>query len=373
MKQIDLSCGDSRTILGCYDDNSVDSVVTDPPYALESVVKRFGKDGSAAAKDYGKSGAFQRASAGFMGLKWDTGETAFDPSFWVEVKRVLKPGGYVLAFSGSRTYHKLASAIDDAGFEIRDMCGWLYGSGFPKSHDAGNGWGTALKPAHEPICMARKPLIGTVAKNVAAWGTGAINIDECRVATTDSISNHSRSAESAVSKGKYGDSSEQETHQTEGQLLGRFPANIMHDGSTEVSAMFPDDKAKFFYAPKANQADRDHGLENFDATPTAFGNQAKAELARGNLEHDNGDSGMNKVKMRKNTHPTVKPTELMRYFCRLVTPKNGVILDPFMGSGSTGRGAVLEGFNFIGIDMEPKYVEIAHHRIAAAAAEAAMS
>lgn len=233
---IDVRHGDSREVLKTFADASIDSCVTDPPYALVSIVKRFGADNAAAAKSNGASGVYKRASAGFMGQKWDTGETAFDPDFWAEVWRVLKPGAHLLAFSGTRTYHRMVCAIEDAGFEIRDQIGWAYGSGFPKSHDVskaidkaagavrevvgiasgarnGNGlnidygaygsaetgkynltapatpeaaqwqgFGTALKPAWEPVVVARKPFKGTIAANVMAHGTGALNIDGCRVA-----------------------------------------------------------------------------------------------------------------------------------------------------------------------------------------------
>ncbi len=170
---------DSRDALRELADASVDSVVCDPPYALVSIVKRFGGANAAPAKD--RDGLYKRASAGFMGKRWDTGDTAFDPEFWVEVIRVLKPGGHLIAFGGTRTYHRLVCAIEDAGFEIRDQLAWLFGSGFPKSHNQPGGWGTALKPAHEPIVLARKPLIGTVAANMQAHGTGALNIDASRV------------------------------------------------------------------------------------------------------------------------------------------------------------------------------------------------
>lgn len=372
--------GDSRAALEFMPSNSIDSVVTDPPYALVSISKRFGKDGAAPAK-VGATGAYARASAGFMGKTWDTGETAFDPAFWAGVLRVLKPGGHVLAFGGTRTYHRLACAIEDAGFEIRDQIGWLYGSGFPKSHNQSGeweGWGTALKPAWEPIVVARKWLDGTVAGNLASWGVGALNIDGCRV----------------------------------GDEPGRWPANIIHDGSAEIIEAFPNapgqiadastnadaqktqnvygamrrgrgdeasansdnegdvgfkmkpgarrlDKgsaARFFYCAKASRADRNHGLEGFEAKPLHW---SSGDANPGSFQSANTD------KSAKNNHPTVKPTELMRYLCRLVTPPGGTVLDPFMGSGSTGRGAVMEGFSFIGCELDADYTAIARARIAA--------
>ena len=257
----------------------VDSIVTDPPYHLQSIVDRFGKEGSAPAQE-GTDGAFARASKGFMGKEWDGGDVAFRKETWELALKLLKPGGHLLAFSASRNYHRMAVAVEDAGFEIRDQLMWLYGSGFPKSHNLGDGWGTALKPAHEPIVMAKKRLEGTNKQNKDKYGTGGINIDGSRV---------------------------------EG---GRFPANVMHDGLQE-------DWVRYFYSPKVSKSER-------------------------------GDN---------NTHPTVKPQELMKYLCRLVTPKGGTVLDPFMGSGSTGMAAKDEGFEFIGIEREKEYFEIAEKRI----------
>lgn len=305
-------------------DNSIDSVVTDPPYHLTSIVKRFGKPGSAKAQ-HGTDGAFARASRGFMGKEWDGGDIAFRVELWEQVWRVLKPGGYVLAFSGSRTYHRMAVAIEDAGFEIRDQLMWIYGSGFPKSHNAGNGWGTALKPAHEPICMARKPLMGTVAANIDEWGTGAINIDGCRVPMSECDVDNINSKHRGMDENKYkrpkGNSLNLSTNpmpliKAKAHDLGRFPANVLHDGLAE-------EWARYFYCAKASKKDRGDG----------------------------------------NTHPTVKPTDLMRYLCRLVTPPGGIILDPFMGSGSTGKAAKMEGFRFVGCEMEKEYFEIAKARI----------
>ena len=299
----------------------VDSVVTDPPYHLASIVKRFGKEGSAPAQ-YGTDGAFKRAATGFMGKEWDGGDIAFRPETWELALKLLKPGGHILAFSASRNYHRMAVAIEDAGFEIRDQMMWLYGSGFPKSLNIGDGWGTALKPAHEPIVMARKFIEGTNKQNKEKYGTGGINIDGCR-----------------------------------NEL--RFPANVMHNGLEE-------EWAKFFYCPKTSKAEKNKGLDSFEAKPMAWGNQAKAELKRGNLDWkgNQGDGTKhNKVSMRVNTHPTVKPQELMKYLCRMVTPKGGTVLDPFMGSGSTGCAAKDEGFNFIGIEKEKEYFDIADARI----------
>ena len=298
-------------------DNCIDAVVTDPPYGLA-----------------------------FMGKKWDYDVPS--EAIWAECLRVLKPGGHMLAFAGTRTQHRMAVRIEDAGFEIRDMIAWVYGSGFPKSHDVSKaidklagveitapatdaamqwqGWGTALKPSLEPVTVARKPLTGTVADNVLAHGTGGINIDGCRV-TTDDASNR-----------------------------GRWPANLIHDGSDEVVG-FAGEQSRFYYCAKASKKDRDEGLEGF-----ALGKAGALNMRTDSHSERNGMT----TQPRANTHPTVKPTELMRYLCRLVTPPNGVVLDPFMGSGSTGKAAVLEGFKFIGIEREAAYFEIASARVLAA-------
>ena len=186
--RVTLYAGDCLAVLDTLSENSIDSCVTDPPYHLASIVKRFGKEGSAAAQ-HGTDGLYARASRGFMGKEWDGGDIAFDPVTWAEVLRVLKPGAHLVAFAAAKNAHRMICAIEDAGFEIRDCLQWLYGSGFPKSHnlkDEWAGWGTALKPAFEPICLARKPLSeASVAANVLRWGTGALNIDGCRVETDE--------------------------------------------------------------------------------------------------------------------------------------------------------------------------------------------
>ncbi|MFZ9849689.1 MAG: DNA-methyltransferase [Vulcanococcus sp.] len=339
-----LHLGDCLEVLRTLPDASVDAVVTDPPYGLA-----------------------------FMGKRWDYDVPSVE--IWAECLRVLKPGGHLLAFAGTRTQHRMAVRIEDAGFEIRDMIAWVYGSGFPKSLDVSKaidraagaerevvgvnanscpakpkggagfdaavggealgdmpittpatpeaqqwaGWGTALKPSLEPITMARKPLQGTVAANVLQWGTGGMNVDGCRVGT-DGGTTRSEQAPYAESGWRTG-------HKIEALNAGRWPANLIHDGSDEATACL-EDSARFFYTAKASRQDRSDG----------------------------------------NTHPTVKPTDLMRYLCRLVTPPDGIVLDPFMGSGSTGKAAMLEGFDFIGIERDPAYYAIAERRIGKAAA-----
>jgi site-specific DNA-methyltransferase (adenine-specific) len=377
--------GDCRDVLRDYPADHFDSIVSDPPYGLT-----------------------------FMGKGWDRGVPGAE--FWQEALRVAKPGAHLLAFGGTRTFHRLTVAIEDAGWEIRDCMMWLYGSGFPKSHDvskaidravgaerevigsrikkagditggnfkrdtaygdvvlhdtapatddarAWQGWGTALKPAWEPVIVARKPLSGTVADNVLRYGTGALNIDGCRVGST----------------------------------AGRWPANVMHDGSAEVVDGFPDTKnggqnatsgehlhgavfndatcglkrtptafggdsgsaARFFYCAKASRTDREEGCDNL---PARSGADA--------VERDEGSAGLQSPRAGagrtadtvRNFHPTVKPTDLMRYLCRLVTPPAGLVLDPFCGSGSTGKAALLEGLRFVGVDLDPAHVAIAEAR-----------
>lgn len=349
--------GDSREVLTGYAADSFDSVVTDPPYALVSIVKRFGSDDAAACKvPENGTGAYARASAGFMGQKWDTGETAFAPAFWAEVLRVLKPGGHILAFSGTRTYHRLACAIEDAGFEIRDMVSWLYGSGFPKSHNAGNGWGTALKPASEPIVLARKPLIGTVAANVLKHGTGAINIDGCRVGTLG-----------GTAKGRSDDKSE--TTSVGGYLnakagepidAGRWPANVIHDGSEEVTAGFPDSDATAArdYKPMQRQDNNVYGKGLGTISPeNTYADSGSAARYFYTAKADSDDRIGSK-------HPTVKPVDLLRYLCRLITPPGGMILDPFAGTGTTGEAAFYEGFRATLIEREAEYMADIERRMA---------
>lgn len=322
--------GSNLDILPTLPDNSIDSIITDPPYEL-----------------------------GFMGKSWDSTGIAYNVELWKQCLRVLKPGGHLVAFSGSRTYHRMAVAIEDAGFQIRDQMMWVYGSGFPKSHNIGkkiegwDGWGTALKPAHEPIVLARKPLEGTVAANVLKWGVGGLNIDACRVGTDAGWS---------YPKGRGGSGwNGQESLSTNltkptKATAGRWPANLMHDGGDEVAALFPNDAGRFFYCPKASKKDRDEGCE---------GIKAKVFSMSGNDSEKDGDIGLNKSIARHNFHPTVKPTDLMRYLCRLVTPPGATVLDPFNGSGSTGKAAILEGFNYVGIELDAEYIKISEARIKA--------
>jgi site-specific DNA-methyltransferase (adenine-specific) len=419
---IKLIHGDCKEALKGLEDNSIDSVVTDAPYEL-----------------------------GFMGKAWDKSGITYNVDLWREVLRVLKPGGHLLAFGGTRTYHRMACAIEDAGFDVRDQIQWLHGQGFPKSLNIGKevdelqgnerevvgyaksnpdlrdvgriskencgidklsfgqgqgakrqqtaidkgsspyeGWGTALKPANEPICLARKPLSEkTVASNVLKWGTGSLNIDQCRV-KTEIPQKKWEKPRGGIWTTDSGTTSELIDNQK-----GRWPANIIHDGSEEVLQYFPDTKSgfmkrgtprlmsnnpnkncygyfnpdtvendtygdlgsasRFFYTAKASKSERNFGLNEFEAK--------KMDLSR-KEGNPGGDNPRNRgVNQRLNNHPTIKPVSLMRYLCRLITPPKGIILDPFMGSGSTGIGAKLEGFSFIGIEKEDEYCKIAEARI----------
>ena len=408
--------GDCREVLRGLADNSVDSIVTDPPYEL-----------------------------GFMGKKWDSSGIAYDVDVWEQCLRVLKPGGHLLAFGGSRTWHRLAVAIEDAGYEVRDSIAWLYGSGFPKSLDVSKaidkragaerdilpqgstkcpdypqpcsghnetgkfsatvhalpsapatseakqwqGWGTALKPAFEPIVVARKPLIGTVAENVLEWGTGGLNIDGSRIGsqsvTINTFNNGSRPFGGAVGEPF-----------TSRQSEGRWPANVMLD---EVTAELLDQQSgdrpggqypakrgnsvntnfasgqdtlggaramgdsggasRFFYVAKANKRDRNAGLDGLLDTSAS----EMVDRAEGSAGMSSPRAGAGRTSGAKNFHPTVKPTDLMRYLIKLVTPPGGLVLDPFTGSGSTGKAALLDGFDFVGAELTDEYLPIIEGRL----------
>jgi site-specific DNA-methyltransferase (adenine-specific) len=250
----------------------------------------------------------------------------------------------------------MAVRIEDAGFEIRDMLAWMYGSGFPKSHNLDGehqGWGTALKPAMEPITMARKPFKATVAQNVQEWGTGAINIDGCRIGADDKCQPPKAGYKRHETDAAYAFAGDAKFQTTGANIHPdtRWPANVLHDGSAEILQGMGE-AARFFYTPKACKEDRDDGCEMMEEMPSRC--------------MENPDTRGRPIPTKSNIHPTVKPTDLMRYLCRMVTPPGGIVLDPFTGSGSTGRGAVLEGFRFIGCEMDADYIEIAKARILAA-------
>ena len=413
-----LLLGDCIDKLKELEDNSVDSIVTDPPYGLS-----------------------------FMGKKWDYDVPSQE--IWEECYRVLKPGGHLLSFAGSRTYHRMAVRIEDAGFEIRDQIMWVYGSGFPKSMNIGmqvdkklgnerevvgtkihsqkgvkiaeerttigagafgepreaditkgnsewEGWGTALKPAHEPIVMARKPLSEkTVVDNVLEWGTGGINIDESRIGTDEELGRDFTKGKSDI----FGGGSGIPGSVTTGNSQGRFPANIIFDeeagkildeqsgelksgnmpgkykgwgkngiygsADNELEQTYYGDSggaSRFFYCPKTSKTDRNEGLDDFEDKEAPRRDDGQPYGMNTNKFRPDG-SERKPVQPKKNNHPTVKPTDLMLYLIRLVTPKGGTTLDPFMGSGSTGKAAVRGGFDFVGIEREEEYMEIAQARI----------
>ena len=480
--------GNNLELLKSLPDNSIDAVVTDPPYGLgkEPIAEQL-------MKDWIEKGYHEVKGGGFMGKEWD----AFvpQPIFWKEIYRVLKHGGHVVSFFGTRTYDWGVMAMRFAGFEVRDCLQWLYGSGFPKSYNIAkgiegkivngsaswndwkkldgekeqvnwgyskqqaeqgyrddytdankervgkvnyqseeakfwDGWGSALKPANEPIVLARKPLEKglSIADNVMKWGTGGINIDGCRVGfkneedyqeSTKKNQHEDFGTKPLTNNNVYGDYSMIKPKNY--QPSGRFPSNVilthhpececnglkkvkgtsgqLNDGDGEVrETKFGQIKSnkvtkyygseetiedwschedcpikildeqsggasRFFYVAKASQKERNKGLEDFEKKPLAFSNQAKAELARGNTDFADDVKMHNKVQFKANNHPTVKPIKLMQYLVRLITPPNGVVLDPFMGSGTTGIACKLEGFDFIGMEQDENYAQIAQGRI----------
>ena len=446
-KNYKLYQGNMLDMLDVIEKESIDSIVTDPPYGLTSITKRFGKEGSAPASTKNNDGSFARLSKGFMGKEWDGSGIEYNIDTWKKCYDVLKPGGYLLAFGGSRTFHRIACAIEDAGFEIRDTIMWLYGSGFPKSMDIEKalnkrdgvefkskpasgvgfmntnddgyhntihrleqigdssqrakqwqGWGTALKPSFEPIIVARKPFKGSLVDNVIENVVGGINIDECRVETTDTYSYPNGGGGSSFGIGKGVDGTR--IIPTESNPLGRFPANtiLTYDETDyqEVCGGMPQchkagnknianrrdymtstykipkenmrenpdfygdsgSASRYFYCAKASKKDRDEGLDTFEQEKVNDGRETPIDNA-----FQRGET------LRKNTHPTVKPCDLMQYLVRLVTPDGGTILDPFNGSGSTGKAVMYENkernkdYKYIGIELTEEYLPIAKARI----------
>ena len=427
-----IHAGNNLDILPTLPDNSVDSIVTDPPYEL-----------------------------GFMGKKWDNSGIAYSVELWTECLRVLKPGGHLLSFGGTRTWHRVAVAIEDAGFELRDSIAWMYGSGFPKSLNVAKsieaklttgsaakngfhsldgertgdgkigmyatvaeqgfrkhnpeqlgsfdleastpeaqkwqGWGTALKPAFEPIVVARKPLIGTVAANVLEHGTGALNIDGSRIGTEENL------ARAQYESKGWKNTSGMTGSTNDDWKKGRWPANVILDeysageldeqsGVSQSPAPYTQQSksigiygaekqhdrpsthhgdtggaSRFFYCAKASKRDRNEGLEGLEAVSASKGHGREPESAGAKNPRagiGGGSATATGNASRQNFHPTVKPTNLMRYLVKLVTPPGGTVLDPFTGSGSTGKAAILEGFDFIGIEITEEYLPIIEGRLA---------
>jgi DNA modification methylase len=433
-----LYLGDCLDVMAELEANSVDSIVTDPPYGLAFMGKDWDsfKEGDIAMRrnpqmdavniGASKQGGRQRACPDYQ-KRQRRDMIAFQSAMeevFSEVLRVAKPGAHLLAFGGTRTFHRLVCAIEDAGWEIRDTVMWVYGSGFPKSLDVSkaidkaagaerevtgkrngdghvqkstklkppigtfqrtqddrletrpsteaahqwSGWGTALKPAWEPIIVARKPLEGTVAANVLKHGTGAINIDGCRVETADDLNGGAYSAggrsqpmpgdiRASAALGMFNPGAKPE--KTYQQPPGRFPANLIHDGSEDVVALFPETGDSKSGGRTTNALGRmnDDSWQARDLPRTGRDNTGSAVRFFYCAKASPSDRGAD------NTHPTVKPTALMRYLCRLVNPPGGTVLDPFTGSGSTGKAAMLEGFSFIGIEREAEYIDIACRRI----------
>jgi len=350
--KVALYRGDCREVLSEYLAESFDSCVTDPPYHLTSIVKRFGATNAAPAKSDGPTGVYKRASSGFMGKQWDGGDVAFQKETWEAVYRVLKPGGHVLAFGATKNVGFLQVALAEAGFEIRDMIMWLYGTGFPKSHSAGNGWGTALKPACEPIVMARKPLIGTVAQNIAAHGTGAINIDGCRIEGAPNPASWT-ATRTAIDDagGRIGQKAANIRAMNAGMIeppSGRWPANVCHDGSDEVLELFP---------PSKGQQGDVRDTKPSSVTADIYGKFSGRIPSP--ARNDNGSAARffycakaSKDDRIGSKHPTVKPVSLLRWLVRLVTPKDGLVLDPFAGTGTTAEAALCEGMRSVLIELE---------------------
>ncbi|GFM29232.1 DNA methyltransferase [Novosphingobium sp. PY1] len=357
----------------------VDSVCTDAPYHLASIVARLGQPDSAPIQS-GTTGVYARSSQGFMGQQWDGGDVAFRVDTWRRVYDVMKPGAYLVGFAATKGYHRMACAIEDAGFEIRDMLSWLYGTGFPKSHNLEgehDGWGTALKPAVEPIVFAQKPISeSSVAANVARWGVGAINIDACRIHAEDAQGGSytvKRFAPGAdVNKsGAW----KQEAEFTGEMKPGRWPANVLHDGSEEVLEAFAaygergalapvgmrgGDKCRNVFGAFKGNGDDGATFQGDTGTAARFFYSSKATQGERIFEcrecgaHTIGKPACGHDDMR--THPTVKPISLMRWLVELVTPPGGLVLDPFAGTGTTAAAAREAGMQSLSIEDDENHV-----------------
>jgi len=367
--------GDCRLLLAEMKKRGVmfDSAVTDPPYHL-TIAKRFAKTSVDDNNSTGKSARnrstpYSRLSRGFMGMEWDGGNVAFLPETWKAVYDVLKPGAYLVAFGGTRTSHRVACAIEDAGFEIRDTVYWMYGQGFAKSEDVGQqmkkaklaeaeqweGWETSLKPAIEPAVLARKPLIGTVVQNVLKYGTGAMNVKECAIAGTVSTNPAYRNTPAYRSNTLI----QGATHQSP-VSFGRHPANLVHDGSEEVLKSF----AKYGDRTSTGTIGSAAGRKTYNGgwaqgplgAPTGYGDTGSIDRYYYTAKADSTDRAWS-------NHPTVKPLDLIHWLIKLVTPPGGTVLDPFAGSGTTLQAAVEHGFNAVGCELMAQYVKDIERRM----------
>lgn len=386
---VHLHPGDNRKSLAALPENSVDAVVTDPPYSLTSITKRFGKAGSAPARTEKNDGSFARVSGGFMGKAWDATGIERDPEFWAAILRVLKPGGFVFAFSGARTGHWQACAMEKAGFIMHPMHPWIYGTGFPKGHAvdtaiAGEQWagwkyGTQTqKPAAEPIYLGQKPYDGKPVESILKWGVGAFNIDGCRVPGVKDVP---ASPRRAAQRATYGDlSNDPGTGSGWDPNVGRYPANLFHDGSDVVVALFPQTTTNpgrlksdakqsdvLPYAPSRREGtvlstgDSGSAARFFHAFPadefpwpTGFYHaKASSEDRVAHLVDKNAG---------EKPHPTVKPVGLLRNMIRHICPPGGTVLDPFAGTGTTAAAALAEGLNCIIMEAEEEYIAFLRRR-----------
>lgn len=397
--------GDCLNILPTLPDNSIDAIVTDPPYHLASAQAmsvKFNHKRNGDGSD--RTHQPNYAKRGFMNSEWDGGDIAFRTEVWEQCLRVLKPGGYMVAFGGTRTYHRLATAIEDAGFILHPMLVWAFGQGFPKAASASKaidkhlgaapvinyktapatpeaaqweGWAyglQSLKPALEPICMAQKPMIGTGAENILEWGVGAVNIDGCRVPSETWIFAHSD--KTSRSSGIMGNISSARTGIAESHPAGRWPPNLLTDGSEEVTECFPHSKSTSqprHNTPEGVNKEHSYGRSKEPWITGGFddeGSAARFFPALGYSDDERRQTRLryqakaNKRDRAGSKHPTIKPIKLIEWLCKLITPPGGTILDPFAGSGTTGAAASNLGFNSILIEKEAEYVEDIRRRLA---------
>lgn len=367
LKKYTLHNDDNMASLKEYPGHAFDAIVTDPPYGLSKPIDIF------AVLDAWMSDRQHYNGKGFMSREWDS--LVPPPFFWREALRVLKPGAFLLAFSGARNYDLMALSIRMGGFEIRDTISWIYGSGMPSGNvnvethvnkRGGDGskykyWGTRLCPAQEPIVVARRPIEGTLADNVMAFETGALNLPAAHIPTDDPESLYTKphSKESLDFNRVQFQKSTMIGSVTDRYKMGRWPKNVIFEEDDDALSGLPQDARKYFYCSKVSKKEREAGLDHLPhKTPTEINSRKDGSVG---LEH--AAAGAGRTTGAKNHHPTLKPIDLMRYLCKMATPPSGTILDPFMGSGSTGIAALLEGFSFVGMEQDAEYYEIAKSRI----------